>query len=1258
MKSTQVKDAIRTIRRYIVSYISIITIATFAVTSYLGISYASVGIANNATEFYDGTNYRDVEVMSTLLITPDDMELLRSMNGVADVEGAYRTDGKLFSGNMSTDVVVMSLTERINTCQLVEGRLPETENECVIEVPISQDMGYQVGDTIEVLNARRGVPDYLCRSEFVITGLVYHPDHSCWPMMTPGPRYIVVLPEAFDRETLDWCFMAAEIKLNGLDNIGRYGRYDEEYLEITGDMVDRINSIAPEREAERYEAIYDLYQSQIDEAQARIDEAYEQLSEARAELDANWEAYYDGLSQYEDGQAQLQDAEQELANAATVLQNGRIRLDEASAQLADALAQLDAGWATLAPIRARLDAAAAELEAGNTRLTEAAAQLASAQAELQAAEIRINDGAVQLEEAQTRLSSARTELESTYTQIEDVKTEVRSRIYDAVSSTVGSGFADRIPWASSQYDINVDDSSVSATEVGIVDGISIDISISAQDYISGALSLAGSEDELEELYESITGEPLDPSSGQSVYDAIAEVIVTDYPDLTSQYDEFSNAAVSWNTGHTQYIDGTAQYNASLAEYNYGVEQYSAGRAAYEAGLAEYNAGLEEYNARYAEYQSGEEQYAEGYRQYLAGRTEYEANLADYESGEEEYSNGLAAYNAGLAEYEEKSQELEEARAQLDEAYEQLTAGEQEYGEGLESYNDGLEQLNYAKERQRRINDCHWIVINIEGNAGYMYINSAVSNNKSLGGSFAFVFIIVAALVIYATVGKIIEDHRKIIGTTKALGLTNREMLVKYSIYGLTASFIGIVLGAATGYYGVETLLLYITGRYYVFGAGDNSIHLPLTLAVLIAGTVLAWLAVWFACSTLLRSTALSLISENVPEMGNLIGSRIKKKARKNDSSGPLYPRLILSNMMTDKRRVVVTIASIAGCCTLLVAGMTMNISVNKSLNSQFSDIEIFDEKILYDPAVSETAEADIEAILQEEGVSYIALTDVNQMYKIGGKLNTTELFCCDTDALGDYFITRDIDTLQPFAPPEEGICIYYKMMQRNNVSVGDTITLLDNGMNPYPVNVTGVHEVRVGYYSVMSDEAYLQTFGSEPRHNAFLVNYNGADAESLNTRLNDVNGLISVTTSSQRFEEVKALAAVLDYVSILLIIIAALMAFFIILNLVNIFIMQKNRELILMRINGFSLWQTKRYVLTDIVVCTVFGIILGLFLGSLLSHRVMVLLEGAGLHFIKTIQLLAWLIAVGLTVLYVALVTFWAMRRIKDLKLSDLMQNI
>ena len=82
MKKTQRKDAIRNIKKQIVSYVSIIMITALAVLTYLGIHYAAAALAGNGAEFFAATNFRDIEVTSTYMLTQDDLDAIRNVEGV------------------------------------------------------------------------------------------------------------------------------------------------------------------------------------------------------------------------------------------------------------------------------------------------------------------------------------------------------------------------------------------------------------------------------------------------------------------------------------------------------------------------------------------------------------------------------------------------------------------------------------------------------------------------------------------------------------------------------------------------------------------------------------------------------------------------------------------------------------------------------------------------------------------------------------------------------------------------------------------------------------------------------------------------------------------------------------------------------------------------------------------------------------------------------------------------------------------------
>ena len=96
MKRTQWKDAFRNIRKQAVSYLSVVLIALLGAGSFLSISYASDSMRKNCAENYDAMKFRNIEVISTLLLTPDDLDALRGLDGVTEVEPVWQAGCNLF----------------------------------------------------------------------------------------------------------------------------------------------------------------------------------------------------------------------------------------------------------------------------------------------------------------------------------------------------------------------------------------------------------------------------------------------------------------------------------------------------------------------------------------------------------------------------------------------------------------------------------------------------------------------------------------------------------------------------------------------------------------------------------------------------------------------------------------------------------------------------------------------------------------------------------------------------------------------------------------------------------------------------------------------------------------------------------------------------------------------------------------------------------------------------------------------------------
>ena len=153
MKPTQRKDALRNIGRQKVSYLSIVIIALMGVTMFLGMNYSAAAIDTNGTTFYNDVDFRDIEIVSTRLLSQEDMDILRGIEGDRDAEGIVMTQVRVASGTARKSVNATTFSQRINRPLLVEGQLPADAGSCAVEQNLAQQMGWQVGDRIELTDA-------------------------------------------------------------------------------------------------------------------------------------------------------------------------------------------------------------------------------------------------------------------------------------------------------------------------------------------------------------------------------------------------------------------------------------------------------------------------------------------------------------------------------------------------------------------------------------------------------------------------------------------------------------------------------------------------------------------------------------------------------------------------------------------------------------------------------------------------------------------------------------------------------------------------------------------------------------------------------------------------------------------------------------------------------------------------------------------------------------------------------------------------
>ena len=1140
MKKTQILDALRNIKKQKISFLSIVVIALLGVTMFLGIDYGAAAIRANGATFYNSANFRDVEVISTLLFSEEDLDGIRRIDGVRDVEGVYSTNAKVASNGVRKDAVILSATERINQPVLLEGSLPSRADECAVEHDLAEQMNWKPGDTVRLCNAQGDTAEYLRDATFRISGVIIHPDHIC--SSVPDTRYILVTRDAFDLDLLDHCCMKAEILLNGTDNVARF---DPAYRKTVNPMLAGIEAFGKTRFAIRETDARATAQKQIDANRDKLDSAQMELSKARTELD--------------DGQKALAEGEAKAKEGETLLAGLKKQLEEAKQKLLDGELELRVNREELDSVKEKLESAAAELAAG-----------------------------------WEELDAGKTELINGWNKLENAKSEIRNRFRNAIEQACGADAAAQIDWSTPQS-AKPDSSSQTAGILPITDDFRIDLNQPLSEGVSSFIHSADIPDSILRMaFVKLGGEgEYDPARARSL---LADYAVNASKDYEDAYNTLANACKRWDSAHRTYLEGLSTYRDSYRQYTEGLETY----------------------------RSGEDAYAEGVQKLEEGRQAYQ-------DGEQEYQKGVF--------------ELQDAQETIASKREELQRGEQSYADGLAAYEKGEAKLQNAVERLETLGPCKWILLDAYGNSSFVQLGSSADNLKSLEMTFSLLFVLVGALVIYATVSKMIDEQRTLVGTTKALGFYKREIFAKYLLFGVSATVLGTVLGMLLARLWVEKFILNGYQIYYNVDIRKPTMVTAPTLIVTAAGILLAVGAVWFACARLLKTPAIRLMQQAVPE-----GRKKSAQARKPVLS--LYSRLILLNMKTDFKRVLVTVVSVAGCCALVVIGFTLRRAVNGAVMHQFNDVVLYDGMVQFDPAADENAAETIGKILDKANIEAYPITHSYVSVRIRD-LEIQELYCGDLAWIASMHRMDDPKTGTPLPLSDEGIYIPKRFSEVYHLKPGDSFEITMNGTETAQVAVAGIFNNYMNRTVIMSSGCYRNLFAKDSEPNAFLVRLNGTSEDALFDLLHSVAGYEQYRPSDGFRSLFKAATAVMNAVVLLFIFMAAVMAGVVLMNLTNIYIMQKRRELTIMRINGFTVGETISYVARETVVTTVLGILLGIVLGSVIGYRIVRALEQPFVQFDRSVSVVAWLIGAAMTILFTVIINVIVLRKVKNLKLTD-----
>jgi putative ABC transport system permease protein len=109
MKKALFKDSIKEIKNTYKRFISILLMAFLGVGFFAGIRASSPDMVSTIDYYYDSQNFYDIQILSTLGLTDEDVEEISKIDNVEEVQGSYEVDGQIQIENNEVIAKVMTL---------------------------------------------------------------------------------------------------------------------------------------------------------------------------------------------------------------------------------------------------------------------------------------------------------------------------------------------------------------------------------------------------------------------------------------------------------------------------------------------------------------------------------------------------------------------------------------------------------------------------------------------------------------------------------------------------------------------------------------------------------------------------------------------------------------------------------------------------------------------------------------------------------------------------------------------------------------------------------------------------------------------------------------------------------------------------------------------------------------------------------------------------------------------------------------------
>lgn len=492
--------------------------------------------------------------------------------------------------------------------------------------------------------------------------------------------------------------------------------------------------------------------------------------------------------------------------------------------------------------------------------------------------------------------------------------------------------------------------------------------------------------------------------------------------------------------------------------------------------------------------------------------------------------------------------------------------------------DGYEELD-EKDFKSALEDklgqkAYVQYVDRDNNVGIKTLQDEISQHQMFSGIFPAIFVLVSLLTLVTTMSRVISAQRMQIGTLKAMGYSNKSIILHYLSYGFVLSLTGSVLGLVIGPLTIPYLFYPTMSSTYSLPSWGPSWDI----------SFFAVAALMVVSSVLISYISVKGISDENPS------ETIRPKAPKLVSSGLIERTKIWERFSFNERwnyrdakrnktRAIMSVFGVFACALLVMSAFGMVDSINDVEDWQYNQIYNFNSKLILEENITDSQ---LDHILDETGGEGIREEAIELKYK-GIKKTGTLTVMNDSEYYKVTDANRNYISLDP-----KGVAISDKMAEVLGLKVGDKVRWHVAG-NPKWIDseITETYSIPFGQGLIMSPEVFDEIGGDDYNYSTNVV------LTQKNVKEN-YTGVSSVTTSEDIRKGWNTMTEALDLMVSVLTTFAIVLAVVVLYNLGLLSFTEIQRELATLKVLGFNSKSLRRLLLTQNLWFSTIGFILAI----------------------------------------------------------------